>query len=288
MDSALRPVSFQPPRNLQTPPPCSLHFLEVYWLTFQERRGGLCVPAVTGAVTNHFMERATCLLWSPSVPSPYLQPGGPGTGQTFTLSRIDWPCLLPPGTDHLFSGWYKWNWLEQGLIDLLTHVSWHSGDNQAWREWRTITWSLPGPQTRGITGVQVSTSVTKSLPRKTQFAFHCVCKNLQLSKKKNKEINDGVSLKVLALNTRLWFIPFEISTLAQVCVRRERCWCPCLKSFCIRVILMSPLHLWLTLFQTTKWCVSFSRTMIKGAGVLREACLKRIHLVTHIVLLLYS
>lgn len=192
MDSSLHPVYFQPPRNLQTPPPCSVHFREVYWLTFLERRGRR-VLSVTGVVTNHFMERATCLLWSQSVPSPYRKPAGPRTGQTFTLSRIDWSCLLPHGTDHLFSGWYKWNWLEHGLIDLLTHVSWHSGDDQAWRERRTITWSLPGPQTRGIiVSVLVSASVPPHLRMWQRvlrekhmlhsFAFYCVCKNCSSQK----------------------------------------------------------------------------------------------------------
>ncbi len=256
MYSALHPVSFKPPCNLQTPPPCSLHFREVYWLTFKERQGGY-VPAVTGVMTNHLMERATCLLWSQSVPSPYLQPAGPSSGQTFTLSRIDCSCPLPHGTDHLFSGWYKWNWLERGLIDLLTHVSWHSGDDQAWRERSAITWSLPGSQTRGIIVwcpskhefATTFVNVTKSLLRKTHAAFICISLCLQkLQLLKREEINDVVSVKVLALTMPLWFIPFEISTLTQVCACCKRRWRPCLKSFCIQVILMSPLHLWLTLF----------------------------------------
>lgn len=238
------------------------------------------------------MERATCLLWSQSVPSPYRNPAGPRTGQTFTLSRIDWSCLLPHGTDHLFSGWYKWNWLEHGLIDLLTHVSWHSGDDQAWRERRTITWSLPGPQTRGIiVSVLVSTSVPPHLRMWQRvlrekhmlhsFAFYCVCKNCSSQKRGDKWWCDAYSPRshYAALIYSVW--DFDLN--AGVCAANAAdvlVW----RVSAIQVILMSPLHLWLTLFQTTKWCVSFSWTMIKGAGVLREACLKRINLVTRIVL----
>jgi len=223
MDSSLHPVSFQPPRNLQTPPPCSLHFREVYWLTFQERWGGH-VPAVTGVMTNHFMERATCLLGSQIVPSPYRKPAGPRTGQTFTLSHIDWSCPLPHGTDHLFSGWYKWNWLEHGLIDLLTHVSWHSGDDQAWRERRTITWSLPGPQTRGV---RVSMSVPPHLwmwqrvfrekHMQHSFAFHCVCKNCSSQKRGDKwwRVAKSARSHYAALIYSVW--DFDLNAGACVC-----------------------------------------------------------------------
>lgn len=76
-----------------------------------------------------------------------------------------------------------------------------------------------------------------SSPSEWAWVCHCVCEcDKESSEKnscsihlhfivfaktaalKNEEINDGASLKVLALTMLLWFIPFEISTLTQVCV----------------------------------------------------------------------
>lgn len=184
MDAKLHPVSSKPPRNLQTvparsltPPPCSLHFLESYWLTFQERRGGR-MPGSNWSSdkslhgkSNLFTLKPKCLLTS-------LQPAGPGTGQTFTLSFIDRSRPLPLGTDHLFSGWYKWNWLEQGLIDLRAYASWHSRDDRAWRERRTFVWSLPGPPTER----DVNVRARKRFPRKHICISLCLQK-LQPSQK---------------------------------------------------------------------------------------------------------
>lgn len=137
--------------------------------------------------SNLFTLKPKCLLTS-------LQPAGPGTGQTFTLSRIDRSRLLPLGTDHLFPGWYKWNWLEQGLIDLRTYASWHSRDDQAWRGRRTIVWSLPGPPTEGDVNasIQVTACVRtcdKETSEKTHAAFICISlcsQKLQLSQKWDK------------------------------------------------------------------------------------------------------
>ncbi len=170
-----------------------------------------------------------------------------------------------PGVNEWMNEWQTL----QSIIDYLNYLTtsvWavlkahdfmQNEEYRSYRERSAITWSLPGSQTRGIIVwcpskhefATAFVNVTKSLLRKTHAAFICISLCLQkLQLLKREEMNDVVSVKVLALTMPLWFIPFEISTLTQVCACCKRRWRPCLKSFCIQVILMSPLHLWLTLF----------------------------------------
>lgn len=215
--------------------------------------------------SNLFTLKPKCLLTS-------LQPAGPGTGQTFTLSRIDPSRPLPLGTDHLFPGWYKWNWLEQGLIDLRTYASWHSGPGGEEEPSSDFCQDLQQKGTSGRMRADVWQRDFRENTRSVHLHYIVFAKTACL-------INDSASFKVLGLTAPLWFIPFEISTLAQVCA--------CRKTASLSVEFLHPSNsneptsLVIDSFsEAPKWCVSFSSTMIKGAVVLREARLERIHLVT--------
>lgn len=88
-------------------------------------------------MTNHFRERATCLLSETKAPSAF-----PQVMDLKTLSPYH--LLIHPehpspkcNAAHSFASWYKWEWLEQGLIDSSTHP--------AWQDSRTFTWSSPEP-----------------------------------------------------------------------------------------------------------------------------------------------
>ena len=76
------------------------------------------------ALTNHFTSKTqTCFL---SVfPSTSAKSLGAGSRETFTFPPL---LISPPEQCHLFAGWYKWDWLEQGLWLICAHVPHGTGE----------------------------------------------------------------------------------------------------------------------------------------------------------------